>query len=141
MHIQFGIHYVKGWGLAFDVYKTHKEFMLMNIFHLREFAIPFFQQTLVIDEQDINIKEYNYLNFSGCNHICLRLKSIDFNCFDKYSYDYYQDVEGQHLIQVQQPFYEQITVEIVDKENGVVYETFTHRQDITSDIRRLTKKQ
>ncbi len=110
----------------------------MITFHLREFTQPFFQHTLVIPAQDITFKElqnkhYKYLQFEGCEHVELRLVSIGFDCIDKDTFEYYVET-GK--VQVR-PFYDEVTVEIVDKENGRVHDTFTHRQDITSITTRL----
>lgn len=116
----------------------------MITFHLRECAIPFFQHTLVIPAQDItfneNTKGYKYLQFEGCEHVDLRLVSIGLKCSDKDTFEYYVET-GR--VQVR-PFYDQITVEIVNKQDSYaafthqqVYYTFTHRQDITSDTRGL----
>lgn len=108
----------------------------MISFKLRECAIPFFQHTLFIPEQEILFalqgNECKYLQFEGCDHVVLRLVNIAFDCVDKNTFEEftYCDEKGGVKTDIVQklPRYDEVTIHVLDKETGSLYEEIKHRQ-------------
>lgn len=129
----YGYNVVK-WKYVDEIFGKNN--ILMSTFHLCEFTHTFTfrygtRHTIVIPAQDITfentrIQNTKYLQFEGFKNVVLKLKNFThcpqpFNALERYV------TSGHSYLQLS-PAYDEITVEIVDKETQRVYETFTHKQ-------------